>query len=96
MAEEALSISVYCALTATDFRDGVLNAVSHSGDSDSTGAITGNILGTYLGVTAIDDDFSRGSRDDWSSARSVTTSTTPSSSSRRRTGSGTRDGRDPG
>jgi ADP-ribosylglycohydrolase len=58
VAEEALSISVYCALTAaTDFRDGVLNAVNHSGDSDSTGAITGNILGAHLGVNAIDDDL---------------------------------------
>ena len=60
MAEEALSISVYCALTATGFRDGVLNAVNHSGDSDSTGAITGNILGAYLGVDAIDDDLLEG------------------------------------
>jgi ADP-ribosylglycohydrolase len=60
VAEEALSISVYCALTATGFRDGVLNAVSHSGDSDSTGAITGNILGAYLGVDAIDDDLLEG------------------------------------
>jgi ADP-ribosylglycohydrolase len=55
VAEEALAISVYCALTATDFRDGVLNAVNHSGDSDSTGSITGNLLGTSLGVGDIDD-----------------------------------------
>jgi len=55
VAEEALAISVYCALTAADFRDGVLNAVNHSGDSDSTGSITGNLLGTSLGVGAIDD-----------------------------------------
>jgi ADP-ribosylglycohydrolase len=37
-----------------------LNAVNHSGDSDSTGAITGNILGTHLGVNAIDDDLPDG------------------------------------
>ena len=54
VAEEALAISVYCALTAGDnFSAGVLAAVNHSGDSDSTGAITGNILGCHLGGTAI-------------------------------------------
>lgn len=53
VAEEALAISVYAALVATDFPAGVLLAVNHGGDSDSTGAITGNILGTALGVDAI-------------------------------------------
>jgi ADP-ribosylglycohydrolase len=57
VAEEALAISVYCALTANGFRDGVLNAVNHSGDSDSTGSITGNLLGASLGREAIDDDL---------------------------------------
>ncbi len=36
-AEEALAISVYCALIARDFRHGVILAVNHDGDSDSTG-----------------------------------------------------------
>jgi ADP-ribosylglycohydrolase len=31
----------------------VLLAVNHSGDSDSTGAITGNLLGAMLGADAI-------------------------------------------
>lgn len=53
IAEEALAISVYCALVATDFETGVLLAVNHGGDSDSTGAITGNLLGTLHGVGAI-------------------------------------------
>ncbi|WP_233217358.1 ADP-ribosylglycohydrolase family protein [Trinickia dabaoshanensis] len=53
VAEEALAISVYCALVAKDFRDGIILAVNHDGDSDSTGSITGNLLGTMLGVTAI-------------------------------------------
>jgi ADP-ribosylglycohydrolase len=52
--EEALSISLYCALCADgNFKKGVLLAVNHSGDSDSTGAITGNILGCLLGNSAI-------------------------------------------
>lgn len=53
VAEEALAISVYCALVAKDFRDGIILAVNHDGDSDSTGSITGNLLGAILGVTAI-------------------------------------------
>ena len=53
VAEEALAIAVYCALVADDFRDGVVLAVNHDGDSDSTGAITGNILGTLMGAQAI-------------------------------------------
>ena len=31
----------------------MIAAVNHSGDSDSTGAVTGNILGAYLGINAI-------------------------------------------
>lgn len=53
VAEEALAISLYCALKAESFRHGVLLAVNHSGDSDSTGAITGNILGAIYGVEGI-------------------------------------------
>ena len=53
VAEEALAISIYCALVAKDFRDGIILAVNHDGDSDSTGSITGNLLGSTLGVGAI-------------------------------------------
>ncbi len=54
VGEEALAISLYCALASGgDFAKGALLAVNHSGDSDSTGAITGNILGLMLGVSAI-------------------------------------------
>jgi ADP-ribosylglycohydrolase len=59
-AEEALAIATHCALTATSFRSGVLHAVNHSGDSDSTGAICGNLLGAALGVGAIDSDLLAG------------------------------------
>lgn len=59
VAEEALAIAVYSALKYKDrFRKGVICAVNHDGDSDSTGAITGNILGAYLGLSAIDADGS--------------------------------------
>ncbi len=53
VGDEALSISLYCSLVAKDFADGVRLAVNHSGDSDSTGAITGNILGVMLGCKSI-------------------------------------------
>lgn len=53
VAEEALAIAVYCALVARDFHHGVRLAVNHGGDSDSTGAITGNLLGAAWGVDAI-------------------------------------------
>lgn len=53
VAEEALGMSLYCCLAADEFEDAVVLAVNHSGDSDSTGAIAGNILGTALGMTAI-------------------------------------------
>lgn len=53
VGEEALAIALYAALTAEDLVAGMLVAVNHSGDSDSTGAIAGNILGALLGAGAI-------------------------------------------
>jgi ADP-ribosylglycohydrolase len=54
VAEQALAIAVYCALVhQDDFAAGVRLAVNHGGDSDSTGAIAGNILGALLGVEAV-------------------------------------------
>ncbi|MFP4295600.1 MAG: ADP-ribosylglycohydrolase family protein [Halothiobacillaceae bacterium] len=53
IAEEALAISLYCSLVAPNFEEGVILAVNHDGDSDSTGAITGNLLGAGLGIKAI-------------------------------------------
>jgi ADP-ribosylglycohydrolase len=54
VGEEALAISLFCALVhPDDFTAGVLLSVNHSGDSDSTGAITGNLLGALLGREAI-------------------------------------------
>ncbi len=45
---------MYCALQyPNDYRRALIAAVNHSGDSDSTGAITGTILGMYLGIQAI-------------------------------------------
>ncbi|MFB6715680.1 MULTISPECIES: ADP-ribosylglycohydrolase family protein [unclassified Streptomyces] len=52
VAEEALAIAVYCALvlpTADQVAQSLLLSVNHSGDSDSTGAICGNLLGARHG-----------------------------------------------
>lgn len=46
-------MSLYCALVAQDFKHGVKLAVNHDGDSDSTGAIAGNLLGALYGESAI-------------------------------------------
>lgn len=53
IAEEALAISLYCALRAESLEEGVIMAVNITGDSDSTGAITGNLLGALHGASAI-------------------------------------------
>ena len=57
IAEEALAISLYCSLVATDdFKKAVLLSVNHSGDSDSTGSITGNILGALHGYETLPEN----------------------------------------
>jgi ADP-ribosylglycohydrolase len=54
VGEEALSIALFCALHyQTDFEKAIILAINHSGDTDSTGSITGNILGLLLGKSAI-------------------------------------------
>lgn len=58
VGEEALAIAIYCSLKyENNFEKAVIAAVNHSGDSDSTGAIAGNILGAYLGLSAIPEKF---------------------------------------
>lgn len=63
VAEEALAIGLYSVLaTAQDdpaahFRAAVRVAVNHSGDSDSTGSIAGNILGALYGESALPQDW---------------------------------------
>ncbi|MFI6674782.1 ADP-ribosylglycohydrolase family protein [Kribbella sp. NPDC050470] len=56
VAEEALAIAVYAALAypaPEQFLDALALSVTHTGDSDSTGAICGNILGALHGETAL-------------------------------------------
>lgn len=53
VAEEALAIAVYACLRARNLEEALMLAVNHSGDSDSTGAIAGNLMGAWRGVKAI-------------------------------------------
>ena len=56
-AEEAWAISLYCAIRHIDsMEDAIIAAVNHDGDSDSTGSITGNIMGAIYGYKAITDE----------------------------------------
>lgn len=60
VAEETLGISLYCALRhQDDFSAGIIAAVNHKGDSDSTGAVTGNILGALLGYGKIGEQWKK-------------------------------------
>lgn len=54
VADEAFAIAIYACLKYNDnFKDAIVCAINHDGDSDSTGAIAGNIIGTYLGISKI-------------------------------------------
>lgn len=60
VAEEALAIAIFCSLRhSDDFNKAIVAAVNHDGDSDSTGSITGNIVGAYLGLEGISDEWIR-------------------------------------
>ncbi|MEU7164201.1 ADP-ribosylglycohydrolase family protein [Streptomyces morookaense] len=56
IAEEALAIAVYAALAHPhpgSVADALLLSVNHSGDSDSTGSVCGNLLGALHGDAAL-------------------------------------------
>ncbi|WP_371518412.1 ADP-ribosylglycohydrolase family protein [Kitasatospora sp. NBC_01300] len=56
-AEECLAIAVYSLLATTlepdPVRSALLLSVNHSGDSDSTGAVCGNLVGAAYGASAL-------------------------------------------
>ncbi|MEG0086062.1 MAG: ADP-ribosylglycohydrolase family protein, partial [Niameybacter sp.] len=54
MAEDALGMALYCSLSSPDnFEEALKLAINQNGNSNSAAAITGQILGTYLGMEAI-------------------------------------------
>lgn len=60
VAEETLAIALYCSLKyQNDFSKALIASVNHSGDSDSTGAVTGNIMGAIVGYSNIPRQWKR-------------------------------------
>ena len=58
VADEAMAIAAYCALRHPQDPSGVLRAaVNHDGDSDSTGAVAGAIVGAMTGEEAIGPEW---------------------------------------
>ena len=56
--DEALAIAIYSMMKHIDsFEDALAAAVNHDGDSDSTGAICGNLMGVIIGYDAIPQRF---------------------------------------
>lgn len=54
VAEESWAISLYCALRHIDsMKEAIIAAVNHDGDSDSTGSMTGNIMGAIYGYDRV-------------------------------------------
>jgi len=52
-AASALAIALFCAAGTGNPADAIRCAVNHDGDSDSTGAICGNIVGALYGVNGL-------------------------------------------
>ncbi|MCD4851845.1 ADP-ribosylglycohydrolase family protein [Arthrobacter sp. AK01] len=63
IAEEALAVGLYAVLAtsgtspAEHFRNAIALAINHSGDSDSTGSVAGNILGAHYGEECLPGDW---------------------------------------
>lgn len=60
VAEETFAIAVYSiAKYGSDFDKALCCSVNHGGDSDTTGAVAGNILGAAVGYNAIGDKWKK-------------------------------------
>ncbi len=58
VAEETIAIAIFCVMRhIDDFSAALEAAVNHDGDSDSTGAVAGNIAGAIIGYSGIPEKF---------------------------------------
>ena len=57
-AQENISKSAY-SNHFDDFEKAIIASVNHAGDTDSTGAITGNILGAAIGYEALPEFYKK-------------------------------------
>ena len=56
VAEETWAVAVYCVIKhINSVEDAIIASVNHNGDSDSTGSVTGNIMGAIYGYEQIKD-----------------------------------------
>ncbi len=58
VAEETIAIAIYCSIKYQDNPiKGIIASVNHNGDSDSTGSLTGQILGAYNGYSSFPKEY---------------------------------------
>ena len=57
VGEEALAIALYSVLSANSFVEALVIAANHSGDSDSTASIAGQLWGAMNGLAGIPNDW---------------------------------------
>lgn len=58
IAEEAIAIAIYCVSKYRhNLSEALIAAVNHDGDSDSTGAIAGNMIGAIVGYSGITKEW---------------------------------------
>ena len=58
VGDEALAVAIYsCLKHPSDPKAVLISAVNHSGDSDSTGAIAGNIIGAFHGLEKLPQEW---------------------------------------
>ena len=57
VGEEALAIGLYAVLATGSLREALVLSVNHSGDSDSTGIVCGNIAGALYGPEALPPEW---------------------------------------
>jgi ADP-ribosylglycohydrolase len=57
VGEQALAIAVYSVFTARSFVEAIAIAANHSGDSDSTACLAGQIWGAAYGMGGIPHDW---------------------------------------
>ena len=54
---DTLEASLWCLLNTNSFAEAVLKAVNLGEDTDTTGAVTGDLAGIYYGIENIPNEF---------------------------------------
>eukprot|EP00831_Metopus_contortus_P029940 TRINITY_DN2459_c0_g1_i4.p3 TRINITY_DN2459_c0_g1~~TRINITY_DN2459_c0_g1_i4.p3 ORF type:complete len:107 (-),score=15.57 TRINITY_DN2459_c0_g1_i4:184-504(-) len=59
LATEAVAMALHCAYSTQNPTSAILKAVNLNGDSDTVGAITGQIVGAIYGISAFPPKWSQ-------------------------------------